>query len=45
MDETTVQVLSEPDKSVGSRSYMWFQCGDPPTERVVLFDFHSVGYK
>ncbi|MEO5347103.1 MAG: IS66 family transposase [Magnetococcus sp. YQC-9] len=41
MDETTVQVLSEPDKAPGSKSYMWVQCGGPPTERAILFDYDA----
>lgn len=30
MDETTVQVLKEPDKKPQSKSYMWVQRGGPP---------------
>jgi transposase len=30
MDETTVQVLKEPDKTALSKSYLWLQRGGPP---------------
>lgn len=36
-DETTVQVLKEPDKSAQSKSYMWVQKGGPPGQPVVRF--------
>ena len=39
MDETTVQVLKEPDKSPTSKSYMWVQRGGPPEHPVILFDY------
>jgi len=40
MDETTVQVLKEPDKGPTSQSYMWVQRGGPPGKPVVLYDYH-----
>jgi transposase len=40
-DETVVQVLKEPDKSVTSQSYMWVQSGGPPDKAVTLFDYRS----
>lgn len=39
MDETTVQVLKEPDKDPTSPSYMWMQRGGPPVKPVVLYDY------
>ena len=39
MDETTVQVLKEPDKRAQSKSYIWAQRGGPPDKPVVLYDY------
>jgi len=39
MDETTVQVLNEPDKNPQSKSYLWVQRGGPPNKLVILFDY------
>ena len=39
MDETTVQVLNEPDKQAQSKSYIWLQRGGPPEKPVVLYDY------
>lgn len=39
MDETTVQVLKEPDKPPESRSYMWVRKTGDPDRPVVLFDY------
>ena len=39
MDETTVQVLNEPDKIPQSKSYMWVQRAGPPDKSIVLFDY------
>ncbi len=39
MDETTVQVLKEPDKTAQSKSYLWLQRGGPPDQPVVLYDY------
>ncbi|NYT58217.1 IS66 family transposase [Alcaligenaceae bacterium] len=39
MDETTVQVLKEPDKAPTSQSYMWVQRGGPPGKPVILYDY------
>jgi len=36
-DETTVQVLKEPDKAPTSHSYMWVRAGGPPTQPIRLF--------
>jgi len=38
-DETTVQVLKEPDKAAQSKSYMWVQKGGPPGKPVVRFSY------
>jgi transposase len=38
-DETTVQVLKEPDKPPTSNSYMWALAAGPPARSVVLFDY------
>jgi len=39
MDETTVQVLDEPDKRAQSKSYLWVQRGGPPEQTVILYDY------
>ncbi len=39
MDETTVQVLKEPDKAAQSKSYLWLQRGGPPHQPIILFDY------
>lgn len=39
MDETTVQVLEEPDKRAQSKSYLWVQRGGPPEQTVILYDY------
>jgi transposase len=41
MDETTVQVLDEPDKLAQSKSYLWVQRGGPPNKPVILFDYDA----
>ena len=38
-DETTVQVLKEPDKNATSHSYMWVRVGGPPTRPIRLFHY------
>ncbi|MBU2965231.1 IS66 family transposase [Amphritea sp. 2_MG-2023] len=38
-DETSVQVLKEPDKEATSKSYMWVRVGGPPTQPVRLFHY------
>lgn len=40
MDETTVQVLDEPDKRAQSKSYLWVQRGGPPEQTVILYDYN-----
>jgi transposase len=39
MDETTVQVNTEPGRKASSPSYMWVSRGGPTKEQVVLFDY------
>jgi transposase len=39
MDETTMQVLKEPDKSAQSKSYLWVQRGGPPEHPLILYDY------
>ena len=39
IDETTVQVLKEKDKSPTSNGYMWVQTGGPPDKPVVIYDY------
>jgi len=41
MDETTVQVLAEPNKKAQSKSYLWVQRGGPPDKPVILFDYDA----
>ena len=41
MDETTVQVLDEPNKKSQSKSYLWVQRGGPPKTPVILFDYDA----
>ncbi len=38
-DETTLQVLKEPDKSASTKSYMWVRVGGPPTQPIRLFHY------
>lgn len=40
MDETTVQVMNEPEKSNTSNSYMWLARGGPPDKPVVDYEYH-----
>jgi transposase len=39
-DETTTQVLKEPNKSVQSKKYMWLFAGGPPEEFVYYYHYH-----
>jgi len=40
MDETTVQVLAEPDRANTTKSFMWVARGGIPEKPVVLFHYH-----
>ncbi|BFM18905.1 IS66-like element ISPsy5 family transposase (plasmid) [Maricurvus nonylphenolicus] len=39
MDETTVQVLREPDKTPQSKSYMWVMRGGPPEQSSIIYHY------
>jgi transposase len=39
IDETTVQVLNEPERSSGSKSYMWVFRGGPPGQGIVIYHY------
>jgi transposase len=39
-DETTTQVLKEPNKGVQSKKYMWLFAGGPPEEFVYCYRYH-----
>jgi hypothetical protein len=39
MDETTVQVLNEPDKRAQSQSYMWVMRGGPPDQSSIIYHY------
>jgi transposase len=39
-DETTVQVLKEPNKGVQSKKYMWLFAGGPPDKFVFYYRYH-----
>jgi len=39
-DETTIQVLKEPNKGVQSKKYMWLFAGGPPEEFVYYYHYH-----
>lgn len=41
MDETTVQVLKEPDKPAQSASYMWVMGVGPPGQRLRVYHYAS----
>jgi transposase len=40
MDETTVQVMGEEDRSDTSKSYMWLSRGGPPDKKVLWYEYH-----
>lgn len=39
-DETTLQVLREPGRRAQSKSYIWCFMGGPPSERIVIYQYH-----
>lgn len=41
MDETPLQVLSEPDRSDTSKSYMWLARGGPPETPIVYYNYQE----
>ena len=40
VDETTLQVMQEPDKADTSKSYMWLFRGGPPDRPALVFEYH-----
>jgi transposase len=40
-DETTTQVLKEPERRAQSKSYMWCFIGGSPDKRVVIYQYHQ----
>lgn len=45
MDETPVQVLSEPSKAAGSQSYMWVTVGRYGDSPIIRFIYHATRSK
>lgn len=41
MDETTVQVLREPDRPATTKSHMWVMRGGPPDRPLVVFQYYQ----
>jgi transposase len=41
MDETTVQVLKEPDRPAQSKSYMWVTIGYPDQKKLIIYHYHK----
>jgi transposase len=41
MDETTVQVLNEPERPDTRKSYMWLARGGPPKAPLVFYEYHE----
>src|ERR1700688_1597962 len=39
-DETTVQVLNEPDRRAQAKSYMWCFMGGPPDQYAIIYQYH-----
>lgn len=39
-DETTLQVVKEPNKSIQSKKYMWLFAGGPPEQFVYYYHYH-----
>ena len=39
-DETRMQVLKEPDRSIESTKWIWLSRGGPPDKPVILFDYN-----
>jgi len=40
IDETTVQVLKEPDRANTTKSYMWVFRGGPPDKASLIYQYH-----
>jgi len=41
-DETTVQVIKEPTKSIASNKYMWLFAGGPPDKFAFYYHYHRI---
>jgi transposase len=41
MDETTLQVMNEPDREDAQKSYMWLARGGPPETPLVIYQYHE----
>lgn len=41
LDETTLQVLGEPERADRSKSYLWGIRGGPPGQPAILFHYHE----
>ncbi len=41
LDETTLQVLREPERNDRSKSYLWGIRGGPPDQPAILFHYHE----
>jgi transposase len=39
-DETTIQVIKEPNKSISSKKYMWLFSGGPPEKFAFYYQYH-----
>jgi transposase len=39
-DETTVQVLNEPNRRAQTKSFMWCFIGGPPDRRSIIYQYH-----
>lgn len=39
-DETTVQVLNEPNRRAQTKSYMWCFIGGPPDQQTIIYQYH-----
>jgi transposase len=39
MDETTLQVLGEPERSATAKSYMWLARGGPPGKQAIVYRY------
>jgi transposase len=40
VDETTIQVIKEPNKGIASKKYMWLFSGGPPDQFVYYYRYH-----
>jgi transposase len=41
MDETSVQVIGEQERSDTQKSYMWVARGGPPGKKVIWYEYHT----